>query len=90
MDNLCIVKGTKHRDLALAWAQLALSPKTQEAYANRIFFGPTNSKAQVPADVAAMIVYGDKVNTLIALDWPYVSSQRSAWTDRWNKELLGK
>jgi len=89
-DNLCIVKGTKHRDLALAWAQLALSPKTQEAYANRIYFGPTNSKAQVAPDVAAQIVYGDKVKSLIALDWTYVSSQRSTWTDRWNKELLNK
>jgi putative spermidine/putrescine transport system substrate-binding protein len=90
-DNLCIVKGIKNRDLALAWAQLALSPKTQEAYANKIFFGPTNSKVQLTKDIADQVVYGtDKVNSLVALDWTYVGKMESSWTDQWNKDLLGK
>jgi putative spermidine/putrescine transport system substrate-binding protein len=89
MDTLCIVKDTKYRDLALAYTQLALSQKTQTEYANRIFFGPTNSKVTLSDDVAGKVVYGeDQVNQLVSLDWEYIIQQRPEWTERWNKELL--
>lgn len=91
MDTLCIVKGTKNRELALAWAQLALSQKTHTEYANRIFFGPTNSKVQLSPEVAAKVVYGEEqVNRLVSLDWEYIIQQRPQWTERWNKEILGE
>ena len=90
-DNLCIVKGTKNRDLALAWAELALSPKTQTEYANKIYFGPTNSKVTgLSADVTANVITSDKVNSLVALDWTYIGQMESSWTDQWNKQILGK
>ena len=32
----------------------------------------------------------DGVESLLQLDWTYVIAQRSDWTDRWNKEILGQ
>jgi putative spermidine/putrescine transport system substrate-binding protein len=88
MDVLTIVKDTKNRDLALAWTQLALSQKTQEAYANQIFFGPTNSTVSLSGEVAEKVVYGDKVDTLVDLDWAYIIENRPDWTERWNKDIF--
>ena len=89
MDTMVITEGTPNRDLALAWAQLALSPKTQEAYAERLYFGPTNSKVELSDELAERVVYGpDAVEGLIALDWAYVAEARPALTERWNREIL--
>jgi putative spermidine/putrescine transport system substrate-binding protein len=92
MDVLTIVNGTKNRELALAWAQLALSPKTQAAYANQIYFGPTNSKVELDdPTVAERVIYGqEQVDQLVDLDWEYIIQQRPQWTERWNKEVLGE
>ncbi len=88
MDTLTIVANNSHPELADAWTQLAMCQKTQEAYANQIYFGPTNSKVKLTGDVAERTVYGDKVDTLVDLDWLYIIEQRADWTNRWNKELV--
>ncbi len=90
MDTLTIVKGTKNRDMALAWTQLSLSPKVQTAFADQIFFGPTNSKVQLDPKVAERVVYGqDKVNSLIHLS-TYMLDNRDTLTERWNREIIGQ
>ncbi len=59
-----------------------LSVEAQEAW-TRIGGGrPINSKAKVPADVAAMVPTADKLRTL---DWNYFAEQRTAIVDKWNK-----
>ena len=89
MDTMVISAGSPNRDLALAWAQIALSPKTQQAYAERIYFGPTNSKVELSPELAQKVVYGpEAVEALIALDWPYVAEARTTLTERWNREIL--
>ena len=89
MDTMVISEGTPNRDLALAWAQIALSPKTQQAYAERLYFGPTNSKVELSPELAERVVYGtEAVEALISLDWPYVAEARTTLTERWNKEIL--
>lgn len=90
MDTLTIVKDTKNRDMALAWAQLSLSPKVQKAFADQIYFGPTNSKVQLDDNVAERVVYGqEKVDSLLRLS-TYMLDNRDTLTERWNREILGK
>ncbi|MCC6146253.1 MAG: extracellular solute-binding protein [Anaerolineaceae bacterium] len=89
MDVLCIVKGTKNRDLALAWTQIALSPKTQQAYAERIYFGPTNSKVQISGDLTERVIYGqERLDSLLKPDYPYIAEIRKDLVERWNKEII--
>ena len=88
MDVLTIVKNNKHPELADAWTQLALSPRTQKAYAERIYFGPTNSKVVLEGEVAERNVYGEKVDRLIDLDWLHIIDSRSERTLRWNKDVV--
>lgn len=89
MDTLCIVKGTKVRDLALAWTQLALSPKTQLAYAERIYFGPTNTTVVVPLEVAERVIDGqEEVDRLLQPDYDFLANIRKDLVERWDKELI--
>jgi len=89
VDNLCIVAGIENRELALAWAQIALSPKTQEAYANQIFFGPTNKTVELSPEIAERVPYGEEqVSTFSVPDWPYILENRAELTERWNKEII--
>jgi putative spermidine/putrescine transport system substrate-binding protein len=91
MDVMTIVEGTPNRELALAWAQLALSPRTQEAYAEQIYFGPTNSAVELEdQQVIDRVIYGqEQVDQLVDLDWAYIIEQRPEWTERWNMEIVG-
>ncbi len=88
MDTLVIVKDTKNRDMALAWTQLSLSPKVQKAFADQIYFGPTNSKVELSPEVAERVVYGqEKVDSLLRLS-TYMTDNRDTLTERWNREIL--
>jgi putative spermidine/putrescine transport system substrate-binding protein len=89
MDTLCIVKGTEVHDLALAWTQIALSPKTQSAYAERIYFGPTNSTVEVSPEIADRVIDGkEEVDRLLQPDYTYLAEIRNDLVERWEKELV--
>lgn len=89
MDTIVITEGTKNRDLALAYVQVALDAKVQAAFAEKTYFGPTNSTVTISDEVADKVVCGpDEVASLINLDWPFIVQVRKDLTEIWNKELL--
>ncbi|MEM8550780.1 MAG: extracellular solute-binding protein [Pseudomonadota bacterium] len=88
-DMLCLVKDSPQPELAKMFAEKALGIQNQTAYAQELFFGPTNKNVALPEAVSADVVdKPEDVDALVALDWPFVISQRSEWTDRWNQEIL--
>jgi putative spermidine/putrescine transport system substrate-binding protein len=90
-DMVCQVANSPNPELAAMFINYALSVETQKAYAEEILFGPTNSKTELSAQAAADTINSpEEVAQLLQLDWPYVISQRSDWTERWNKEVLGQ
>lgn len=90
-DMICQVANSPNPELAMMFITLALSPETQKAYAEEILFGPTNSKTVLSEQAAAdTINTPEEVEQLLQLDWPYVIENRPAWTERWNKEILGQ
>ena len=90
MDTLAIVNDCPNRDMALAWAQMSLSPKVQKAFAEQIFFGPTNSTVELDGDVAEKVIYGEeRANSLIRMT-TYMTDHRAELVERWNREVLGE
>jgi putative spermidine/putrescine transport system substrate-binding protein len=90
-DMLCLVKNSPNPELAKKFAALALGVRNQTDYAEQLYFGPTNMNVKLPPNVAADVISTpEQVKSLLQLDWPYVITQRSAWTQRWNKDLLGQ
>ncbi|MBB5751851.1 extracellular solute-binding protein [Prosthecomicrobium pneumaticum] len=90
-DMVCIVKGAPNPDLAKRFVALALGVKNQTDYAEQLYFGPTNKTVKLSPEVSADVIdKPEEVDSLLQLDWPYVIEQRAAWTERWNKEILGQ
>jgi putative spermidine/putrescine transport system substrate-binding protein len=90
-DMACIVANAPQPELARRFVELALGVETQTAYANELFFGPTNSNVELSPEVSETVIdTPEEVASLVQLDWPYVMENRSAWTDRWNREILGQ
>ncbi len=90
-DMVCQVANSPNPELARMFINYALSPETQKAYAEELMFGPTNSKTELDEKAAEVTINTpEEVDQLLQLDWPYVISQRSDWTTRWNKEILGQ
>lgn len=90
-DMVCQVANSPEPELAQMFIDLAIGIDTQTAYAKELNFGPTNSKVELTeAEAANVINTPEEVASLLQMDWPYVIEQRSAWTDRWNKEILGQ
>lgn len=88
-DTIVITKGTKNPELAKLFVSKCLSPEVQQAFAEKLFFGPTNKKVKLSEEVATTVVYGEeKVKTLTTLDWDFILTQLATRTERWNREIL--
>jgi len=85
-----IVKGTKRKELAEKLVDFAVSAEAQRALATMLLVGPVNSKVSLPPDVAAKMPWGPggSVQTLRLVDPYVILERRTAWVERWNKEIV--
>ncbi len=90
MNVGCITVGTKNQALAEAWMNLHLSPACQQAYAETLFYGPTNRKTVLPPALASQVVYGEAdVKKLLDFDWDVVIRNQAQWSNRFSREIAG-
>lgn len=83
-----VVKNAPHSTLAQEFVNFLLDPKNQAVIAQSVYMGPTNKKTQLTGDLAHMVIYGSsEIDQLVKMDWKTINANRSAWTDRWNKEV---
>jgi putative spermidine/putrescine transport system substrate-binding protein len=86
----CITVGTRQQALAEAFVNLHLSPACQRAYAERIYYSPTVSNVEFPADLAAKLVLGEaSVSKLVDFDWDVVIRNQPRWSSRFTREIAG-
>ena len=82
-----ISRNTKNADMARVVIDRMLSPEAQIEVARAVSWGPTNPDAKLPPEIAANI---PPVSALLKLDRDYINTNRSAWTERWNREIASK
>ena len=85
--SIGIVKGTKHKALAEAYVDRALSAGAQRALAETVFIGPTNKDVHLSGELAKLLPTGDNLKTLSPLNWNELIRVRDAWAERWNREI---
>ena len=85
----CITAGTRNQALAEAWINLHLSPECQLEYARAIYYSPTVTNVDVPADLAPKLVRGDAVSRLVDFDWDVVIRNQPRWSSRFSREIAG-
>ncbi len=86
INTINLVKGARHRDAGLAFMRYALSPAAQTAFAQRMYYAPTNLQAQLPPAVAARLV--GPSGHVVAVDWGEMVHLRDGWSQRWRREVI--
>lgn len=84
--SAALVKGGKgDRKVAYAFINQALSPEAQAGLGRELWYGPTNPKAQLPADVAPYMVHTpEQFRKAIQFDRLKLIGKRPEIIEKWN------
>lgn len=80
-----LVANRPNQELAKKLIDFELSPEVQAAFARAMRYSPTNSKTELPPDVAQDVVYGDAVDSLVRFDPVKIDSIRNSLVEDWKK-----
>lgn len=83
-----ISKGSTNKELAYIFVNELLGVESQEAYAAKNYYAPSNSKAEVEEELASMMPYGqEQVSSLVYMDYGAFEEVKADFLERWNKEF---
>jgi putative spermidine/putrescine transport system substrate-binding protein len=85
-----IVKNTGAKDLAFGLIDAALSPEVQgKLMESPYLIVPTNTKVKMGGEIAKVLEkdHADMKNKFVFQDWKKINEQRSAWIERFNREI---
>ena len=85
-----IVKNTSAKDLAFALIEASLSPEVQAKLMDSPYLiVPTNTKVKMGGEIAKVLAkdHADMKNKFVFQDWKKINEQRSAWIERFNREI---
>ena len=85
-----IIKGTTMGDLAQRFVNETLDEKNQIEMTRLFKYPPASRKAKLPPELERVRVPEKELTQTARLDWKKINDHRSAYLDRWNKEVLGK
>lgn len=85
--STCPVAKANPSPLAQEFIAWMLTPEMQAVHAKGAGSGPVNRNTKLSPEVAKGLPYGDAVAKLIAIDWDTVNANRTAWNNRWTREI---
>lgn len=89
INTINIVAGAKNRAQAAAFFRHALSAEAQKAFTERMFYGPTNTRAQISPEAMGRTALAPEFrNRVIPLDWTEMVRLRDGWNQRWRREVI--
>lgn len=89
INTINLTAGSKNRAAAAAFVAYALSQPAQKAFTERMFYAPTNGKAQIdPKAIARTAAAPESRSRMIGLDWNDVLKVRDQWNNRWRREVI--
>ncbi len=89
INTINLVAGAKNRAAGAAFLAYALSQPAQKAFTERMFYAPTNARAQIaPAAMARTATAPDIRARMIPVDWNDILKMRDQWNNRWRREVI--
>jgi putative spermidine/putrescine transport system substrate-binding protein len=89
INTINVPAGSKNRAAAMAFVNHALSQGAQKAFTERMFYAPTNAKADVAASaIARTAVSPENMQRMIPVDWAEMAKVRDQWNNRWRREVI--
>ncbi|PZO04644.1 MAG: ABC transporter substrate-binding protein [Hyphomicrobiales bacterium] len=89
INTINLTAGSKNRAAAAAFVKHALSQPAQKAFTERMFYAPTNAKAQIDAKALARTAAAPESRAnMIPVDWNDILKVRDQWNNRWRREVI--
>ena len=89
INTINLTAGSRSRAAAVAFINYALSRDAQKAFTERMFYAPTNSKAQIdPAAIARTAAAPESRARMLPVDWNEIVRVRDQWNNRWRREVI--
>jgi len=89
INTINLTAGSKNRATAVAFINHALSQQAQKAFTERVFYAPTNAKAQIdPKALARTAAAPENRSRMIDVDWNEIVKVRDKWNNRWRREVI--
>ena len=74
---------------ARAFMAHALGAAAQKAFTERVFYGPTNTTAQIAPEALARTALAPEYRSrIVAIDWAEMQKLRETWNQRWRREVI--
>lgn len=85
-----VVANGKNEDLAMEFINHWLDPKVNGDFCSMVNYGPSNTKAKIPADYAyaEYLVFGGTLENAVLVDWDYLTAKVPEWNERWTTKIL--
>ncbi|CAN1496545.1 AfuA ABC-type Fe3+ transport system, periplasmic component [Rhabdaerophilaceae bacterium] len=89
INTINVTEGSKNRAAAVAFMNYALSREAQKAFSERMFYAPTNAKANVSAEALGRTAASpENLARMIPVDWAGMVKVRDTWNNRWRREVI--
>ncbi|WP_343717757.1 extracellular solute-binding protein [Inquilinus sp.] len=89
INTINLTAGSKNRATAVAFINHALSQQSQKAFTERVFYAPTNGKAQIdPKVLSRTAIAPENRSRMIDVDWSEIVKVRDKWNNRWRREVI--
>jgi putative spermidine/putrescine transport system substrate-binding protein len=85
--SICPTAKPNPSPLAQQFIDFMLQPDTQVMFAKGSGAGPVNRKTQLPPELQKGLPYGEAVGKLLTTDWDTVNANRTAWNNRFTREI---
>jgi len=87
-NALAVPRTAKNKALAYELVNFYLDAAQQEAWARKIYYGPTNREVTLPREYGGRVPVGaEAIARLRFPDEDYLARHRGEWVERWNKEV---
>ena len=64
-------------------------PGSQKSFSERMFYAPTNARADVAPDALARTAAAPENRArMIPVDWAEIAKVRDQWNNRWRREVI--
>lgn len=89
INTINVTKGSKNRAAAVAFLNYAIGQEAQKAFTEKMFYAPTNQKAQIaPEALARTAASPENMSRMIPIDWAEIVKVRDQWNNRWRREVI--
>lgn len=88
VNTINAIENSPNPEAATQFIDYALSPEAQEAFAAQMFYAPTISNVELPAEVAER-VSSPEDPSIVEIDWAWMADERDGWTELWRRHVIG-